>query len=147
MTAELVEVAAAEAQPANGLNLATLEAIRALVKRQRGEAPLIHTDKATGMQFRYRPLTGAERAQARALAVRTGKFEMMEFERQVAKYGMVEPRFDDTFWVALGGVVGGMREDLLGAIQKASGMDADDPLSEPAGDSTPTGESAASGIG
>lgn len=140
MTAGLDEVEAGQGEiPAsNGLHLATLEAIRALAKRQSAEPPLIHTDPETGLSFRYRPLNGAQRAQARAAAVKTGSFLMMEFERETARAGLVEPKYDDTLWVALGAVRGGLREGLLTAIQKASGMAGDDPLAQPAGDSTPT---------
>lgn len=148
MTAKLVEIeAGAETAPAsNGLNIATLEAIRALARRQSAEAPLVHTDKDTGMAFRYRPLNGSQRAAARAAAVKTGKFLMMEFERETARAGLVEPKYDDTLWVALGSVRGGLREGLLQAIQKASGMsEEDEVLAEGKDDSTPTGASDDSG--
>lgn len=135
-----------QAGEAESLQLATLEAINALAKRQRAEPPRVHTDQATGMSFRYRPLTGAERAQARAQAVKTGTFNMIEFERQVGKAGMVEPKYDDVLWIALGTVQGGLREGLLNAIQQASGMAGDDPLAQPAGDSMPTAGNDASGI-
>lgn len=150
MTATLVEVEAGqgEAPASNGLNIITLEAIRALVKRQSADAPLVFTDPETGFSARYRPLNGSQRAAARAAAVKSGTLNLMEMERETVRAGLVEPKFDDTLWVALGAVRGGLREGLLTAIQKASGMDADAAtLADAKKDSTETEESAASGIG